>query len=653
MTVVGVLPASFDFATVFAAGSHIDLFVPFPLTPETNQWGNTLAMVGRLKPGISPSAAQAEMRILGEQLTAEHKERNTFEGRITPLAEHVSGRFRLALWVLTGAVAVVMLIVCANLSNLLLARTAARQKEIAVRTALGAGRGRLLLQMLTEGVTLSGCGALVGVVLAIAGTRGVAHLEAVSIPLLENVRLDAMTLGFTLIMAMATGIVFGLAPAIQVSAAALHDVLKDANRGSTQGRRPWLRGALVVSEIAFACVLLVGAGLLIRSFARLLEVDLGFHPERAASIRVDPDPQYKTGEQQNAYYDEVLRLVKTVPGIQAAGLTDVLPLGRNRSWGAPEKGQVYPKGSFPVAFVRIVTDGYIGAMGIPLRAGRDFTARDTIGSTGDRDQRNHGTAYVPGPRPARQDDHGMRFTAGDRRRRRCAASEPRRERRHGNVCADAAVPRCPVGGPGGADDAAGIGAAGRGSRSAAAGGAEHLGERLPHAPATGGQIGFAAPLRDADAGRLRAVRAGAGVARHLRRDLLFGESADAGDRNPDGAGRASEPRAGGHPGTDAQYGGDRHRPGRRGLMGVGAVAQRAAVFGFGRRSLDLRRNADRADGGGGDRWLRSGSAGVAHRPVGGAAGKLIVAEEVVQLTSGHQALETAEDSVARNLAGRA
>jgi predicted permease len=382
MTVVGVLPRSFDFGTVFAAGSHIDLVVPFPLTQETNRWGNTLAMVARLKPGVSPATAQAEMRVLGPQLTKEHPEQNTFEGNVSPLGDHVSGRFRLALWVLTGAVAVVMLIVCANLSNLLLARTATRQKEIAVRTALGAGRGRLLLQMLTEGVTLSACGALVGVVLAIAGTRGVAHLEAVSIPLLQNVRLDALTLGFTLLMAMATGVVFGLAPAIQVSAAALHDVLKDANRGSTQGHRQWVRGALVVSEIAFACVLLVGAGLLIRSFARLLEVDLGFRPERAASIRVDPGPQYKTDEQQNAYYDEVLRLIKTVPGIQAAGLTDVLPLGRNRSWGAPEKGQVYPKGSFPVAFVRLVSDGYLGAMGIPLRAGRDFTARDTIGSDG-------------------------------------------------------------------------------------------------------------------------------------------------------------------------------------------------------------------------------------------------------------------------------
>jgi predicted permease len=381
VTVVGVLPATFDFGTVFAAGAHFDLFVPFPLSAETNRWGNTMAIIARLKPGVSPSAADAEMRVLGPQLSSEHRnDRNDFLGKVAPLAEHVSGRFRLALWVLTGAVAVVMLIVCANLSNLLLARTAARQKEIAVRTALGAGRGRLLLQMLTEGLTLSGCGALLGIVLAIAGTRGVAHLEAVSIPLLANVRLDALTLGFTLLMAMATGVVFGLAPAIQVSAAALHDVLKDANRGSTQGRRQWVRGALVISEIAFACVLLVGAGLLIRSFARLLDVDLGFRPEHAASVRVDPDPSYKTEAQQNAYFDEVLRLIRTVPGIQSAGLTDVLPLGRNRSWGAGEKGAVYPKGSYPNAFVRVVTDGYFGAMGIPVRAGRDFTARDTTGS---------------------------------------------------------------------------------------------------------------------------------------------------------------------------------------------------------------------------------------------------------------------------------
>jgi len=380
-TVIGVLPESFDFATVFAPGSRIDLYFPFPLSPETNRWGNTLAIVGRLKPGVAIGAAQAETTILADRISRAHPERNTFEGRLSPLAEHVSGRIRPALVVLACAVGVVMLIVCANLSNLLLARTAVRQKEIAIRTALGAARGRLFRQMLTEGVALSGCGAALGVLIAVGGTRVLAHLDAVSIPLLQNVRTDGPALAFTLLMALATGVVFGLAPALQAPGGALHDALKDTSRGSTEGRQgQWIRGSLVVAEIAFACVLLVGAGLLIRSFVRVLDIDLGFRPERAATIRVDPDRRFSTPAQWNAYFDEVLRRARAVRGIEAAALTDALPLGRNRSWGAPAKGQVYPKGKFPVAFVRVVSDGYPRALGIPVRAGRDITERDTPSS---------------------------------------------------------------------------------------------------------------------------------------------------------------------------------------------------------------------------------------------------------------------------------
>jgi len=380
-TVVGVLPASFDFGSIFAPGTHVDLYVPFALSPETNRWGNTMAMVGRLKPGVSVSSAQAEVSILAGRITRAHPERNDFEGKVSPLSEHVSGRTRLALMVLTGAVGVVMLIVCANLSNLLLARTAVRHKEIAIRTALGAGRGRLLRQMLTEGVALSGSGAVLGILLAVAATRAIAHLDAISMPLLASVRTDPAALGFSLLMALLTGVLFGLAPALQVSGSGLHDVLKDSNRGSTEGtQRKWVRGSLVVSEVAFACVLLVGAGLLIRSLARVMEVDLGFRPEHAVSVRVDPEQRAATPALQNAYFDEVLRRTKEIPGVTAAGLTDALPLGRNRSWGAPAKGQTYPRGKFPIAFVRVVSDGYIGAMGIPLRAGRDLAPGDALSS---------------------------------------------------------------------------------------------------------------------------------------------------------------------------------------------------------------------------------------------------------------------------------
>jgi predicted permease len=380
-TVVGVLPESFDFASVFAPGSRFDLYFPFPLSPETNRWGNTMAMIGRLKPGVSATAAQAETRLIAAQITREHPERNTFEGFVKPLADQVNGRMRLALWVLAGAVAVVMLIVCANLSNLLLARTAARQKEIAIRTALGAGRGRLVAQMLTEGIVLSCSGAVLGLLLAVGGTRALARLDAVSVPLLRGVHTDATTLGFTLGIAILTGIVFGLAPAFQTPEAALHDALKDSTRGSTGGRRrTWVRNALVVSEIAFACVLLVGAGLLIRSFVRVLDVDLGFRPLRAVTVRVDPDASYSTRERRLAYFDEVLRLVKEIPGVESAGITDALPLGRNRTWGARAKGVTYERGQGPSAFVRIVSDGYPAAMGIPLKAGRDISPQDTATS---------------------------------------------------------------------------------------------------------------------------------------------------------------------------------------------------------------------------------------------------------------------------------
>jgi predicted permease len=378
-TVIGVLPASFNFGSVFAPGSHFDLYFPFPLAEQTDRWGNTMAMIGRLRTGVTPQAAHAEVRTIAAQLSAENAgRRNSFQGNVRPLRDHVSGHVRLAVWVLAGAVGMVMLIVCANLSNLLLARTAARQKEIAIRVALGAGRWRLVAQMLTEGIVLSCSGGLVGLVLAIAGTRALGGLDTVSIPLLREVRIDFTALAFTLGIAIATGIVFGLAPALQGRGAALPTALKDATRGSTEGRRrAWVRNALVVGEIAFACVLVVGAGLLVRSLMRVLDVDMGFVPERAAAIRVDPDRRFENAEQRNAYYNEVLRRVKEIPGVESAGITDALPLGRNRTWGSPAKGVTYERGRFPLAFPRIVSDNYITAMGIRLRAGRDISPDDT------------------------------------------------------------------------------------------------------------------------------------------------------------------------------------------------------------------------------------------------------------------------------------
>jgi predicted permease len=606
VTVTGVLPASFDLASVLSPGSHFDLYFPFALSPETNRWGNTMAIIARLKPGVTVSSARAELTVLASQFTRAHPERNDFEGHLTSLSEHVSGQIRPALLVLACAVGVVMLIVCANLSNLLLARTATRQKEIAIRTALGAGRRRLIRQMLTECVVLSCCGAVLGILLAAVGTRVLASLQALSIPLLSSVRTDITVLAYCLVAAVVTGVVFGLAPALQVPRNAVHDALKDTTRGSTAGRnRNWIRSALVVSEIAFACVLLVSAGLLIRSFLRVLDVNLGFHPEQAAAIRVDPDAsQSATGQQQIPYFDEVLRRVRDVPGISAAGLTDALPLGRNRAWGAPAKGVVYPPGKFPDAFVRVVSDGYLRAMGIPLIAGRDISERDRP-STEPVIVINQTMARTLWPG---QNAVGQLMEACGERRVVGVVSDVRHlalEQESGmemylpmRQCRDFAsvdlVMRSSL-------PLAELAASVRAALKPIA--PNLVGKDLRTSPGTRRQSSFAEALRCPSSGWIRIVRAAARVARNLRRGLLWSESAHAGNRNPYGAG-----------GFRIQASGRDHRPNsgaRRGRHGYwsGRVArtcassQRIALRSDGHRSADLPGHAHRSRARGPDRRL--------------------------------------------------
>jgi predicted permease len=380
VTVVGVLPASFDFGGAFAPGTSFDIFVPWPPNDQSKPHGNTMRILGRLKPGATLRSAQAEFTTLGKQLTSEHPERNPVSPWLIPLAQHVSGGLKPALFVLACAVGVVMLIVCANLSNLQLARLGTRQKEMAMRAALGAGRSRLLRQMLTESVALSCCGAMLGLALAVAGTRELSHLHAFNLPLLESVRIDGRALLFTLLAAVTSGVLFGLLPAVRVTALSLREGMRDGARGSSGRRHTWVRDALVVSEIAFACILLVGAGLLIRSFVRVLDINPGFQPERAAALRIDPSFRISSFSQQNSFIDDVLTRTRSIPRIVAAGITDVLPLRDDRGWGVGAVGQVYEKNHHPEAFIRVVTDGYFQAAGIPLRLGREFTERDRAGS---------------------------------------------------------------------------------------------------------------------------------------------------------------------------------------------------------------------------------------------------------------------------------
>jgi len=376
-TVVGVLPPSFDFGSVFSPGARIDFLLPFPICEETNRYGNTLAVIGRLKPGISIQTAQAEFDLITQQVQQAHPERNRNGARLTSLRERISGRLRPAFFVLFCAVGCVLLIACTNLSNLLLARATSRRKEIAIRVALGADRARLVRQMLTESLLLACCGAALGLPLAFVATRTLAATRAVSIPLLQSVTIDARALVFTLLAALVTGLLFGIVPALQVSRWDVHETLKEASRGSSEGGRgAWIRGTLVVAEVALACVLLVGAGLLIRSFLRLLEVDPGFRPEQTAAWRIETGGRYETPAQLDALYDQIIRGVGAIPGVESLGLTDSLPLGRNRSWGIAAKGVTYTRENYPVAFPRLINPGYIRTMKIPLRAGREFTEHD-------------------------------------------------------------------------------------------------------------------------------------------------------------------------------------------------------------------------------------------------------------------------------------
>jgi predicted permease len=322
--------------------------------------------------------AQAEATLLFSQSKAQHPEWLTdAKTTITGLREYVSGKLRRSLIVLWCAVGLILLIVCVNLLNLLLARAAGRSKEFAMRSALGAGRGRLIRQLLTESLVLSGAGALLGLGFAFAIIRYLAHQGSIALPLLSSVRVDVTALTWTLLIAVATSVLFGLVPGFKMSGGNPQETLKDAGRGMSAGRKhERLRAALVISEVALACVLLIGAGLLLRSFLRVLDVDLGFQPSRAAAIKVDYDDGGNPAR-RGAILQEILRRVNAIPGIESAGLSDKLPLDRNRSWDLRAKGRVYPPGINDDAFVYVVTPGYVGAMGMHLREGRDFNWQDT------------------------------------------------------------------------------------------------------------------------------------------------------------------------------------------------------------------------------------------------------------------------------------
>jgi predicted permease len=375
VTIIGVLPQSFDFASVFSPGLRVDFFIPAYMD-QIRTWGNTVAIFARLKPGFTLVQAQSEANVLSPQFRAAHPNPDWFmeyTADLSYLKDYVTGKLRRSLFVLWGAVGLILLIVCVNLSNLLLARIASRSKEFAMRTALGATRSRLIRQLVTESLVLSAIGAIFGVALAFGVVSYLAHQGSIALPLLHSIRVDGAALLWTLLITLVVGILFGLAPGLAICGPSTQETLKEAARGTSEGRgHGRMRAVLVVSEIALACILLVGSGLLLRSFLRVLDVDLGFQPSHAAVVDINYDPGPK-GERIAPALQQILEAVKSVPGVESAGVSDMLPLDRDRSWGFSNPSHAYAEGDDRSAIVRLMTPGYLQAMGIHLISGRDLT----------------------------------------------------------------------------------------------------------------------------------------------------------------------------------------------------------------------------------------------------------------------------------------
>ena len=378
-TVVGVMPASFQFPT-----SDDAFWLPIGFTPEqkTNRDRHYLEVLARLKPGTSLEQAQTEMHTIAARLAQQYPNSNTDLGAVvTSLHEHLVGDIRTALLILLGAVGLVLLIACANVANLLLARAAVRQKEIAVRVALGARRLRLIRQFLTESVLLATIGGVVGLAFAYGGLFLLRSFIPENIAQAREISIDLKVLGFTFLVALITGVIFGLAPALQAARFNQTETLKEGGRDSatgSSGKR--IRSLLVIAEVAVSLVLLIGAGLLINSFLRLRNVDPGFRSDNLLTMKFDlPLPKYMEFEKRSAFYSDLVQRVGAVAGVKSAAITTNLPLYRQgNSMGVSIEGQPpLPPGQENVVVTRTISPGYFDTMGIPLLRGRQFTDQDT------------------------------------------------------------------------------------------------------------------------------------------------------------------------------------------------------------------------------------------------------------------------------------
>jgi putative ABC transport system permease protein len=383
LTVIGVMPAGFHYPD-----KETEIWQPLAFDPEllteNNRGSHFLNVIARLKPNTTLRQAQAELDTLTAGMTEAHRQTYPagFSATVRSLHEDLVGNLRRALWVLLGAVGLVLAVACANVAHLLLAQAAARHREFAIRAALGATRFRVMRQFLTESLLLSLLGGGGGLLLAFWGVEVLISLIPKDTPRVDEIRLDGRVILFTFGVAVLTGVLFGLFPALQSSKTDLNEALKEGGRGATEGlRRLRLRSLLVVSEFALALVLLIGAGLMIKSFLRLQEIKPGFEPTNLLTLRLAlPTTKYAKFQQGQAFFDELFARLKARPEVKAVGATNLLPFGGSggdRSFTIEDR-PVPPGKPRPDEQLRFVSAGYFATMGIPLLKGRDFTDRDLL-----------------------------------------------------------------------------------------------------------------------------------------------------------------------------------------------------------------------------------------------------------------------------------
>lgn len=386
-TVVGIMPADFDFpdpAERASSSGHVQLWVPKGLNPQDSNSYNLLA-VGRLKPGSTADDAKKEIDSLYQAFAAETGSRlGDVEAGVTtvllPLQHHIIGEVRRPLLVLLGSIALVLLIACANLTNLMLARAAARTRELAVRQCLGASAMRIARQTLTESLLLSFLGTLVGVLLAIWIVTALKSLVSSQIPHVETARIDATVLLFTVAIMLLTGVLCGLAPALRSARINLQDAIKEGTRGSASGSNKRLNNVFVVSQLALSLVLLIGTALFLQSFRNLLSVNPGFRADNVLMARISlPEQKYKDKAQAESFFNQVRQNVASLPGVQAVELCQVVPFSGGGG-GGPFTVEGFEHEQSKVAWLRSSTPGYFNAMGMPILKGRGFESTDTATS---------------------------------------------------------------------------------------------------------------------------------------------------------------------------------------------------------------------------------------------------------------------------------